>query len=100
MALDGAEPKSSVDVVLFIREPPLGIEKLPLFRKMLLGAAAVTDLSADIIRSRTAHNPPELDHRPKRLSELGVPIESPSKERVVADESVQGDAPPRACRSL
>jgi hypothetical protein len=82
MALDGAQPSSPDEIVMFTREPPLGTEKLLLFRKMLLGGAAVTDtdLSADIIPSRTglsAHNPLALEHRPERLSDRGEPIESP-----------------------
>jgi len=84
---------------MFTRGPPFGTEKLLLFRKMLLGGAAVTDtaLSADIIPSRTglsAHNPLALEHRPERLSDRGEPIESPT------DESAFRETPHRARRSL
>ena len=59
MALDGAEARLSDDMLLVIKEPPLGTETLLLLRKMLLGGAAVTDtdLSADMIPSNRAQPP-------------------------------------------
>jgi hypothetical protein len=58
MALDGAEARLPDDMLLVIKEPPLGTEKL-LLLKMLLGGTAVTDtdLSADIIPSNRAQPP-------------------------------------------
>lgn len=57
-SLDGAESRLADGIVLFIREPPLATEKLLLLRKMLLGAAAVTDLSADIFALANRARPP------------------------------------------
>ena len=87
MALDGAEARLPDDMLLVIKEPPLGTEKL-LLLKGLLGGTAVTDtdLSADIIPSN-AHNPLELEHRPERPSGAACLSRAPSDESAFRDDS-------------